>query len=263
MPVDFLTSEQKAQYGQFFGEPNDTQLARYFHLDKTDLSLIAGRRGDQNRFGFALQLTSARFLGTFLLDINLVPVNAQVFVARQLCIPDMAVLGDYAKREATKHEHTPLICQHYGYRDFGELPWAFRLIRLLYIRAWVSNERPSLMFDFATNWLMQHKILLPGITTLSRLITEIRERADDRLWERLSAIPTNEQREKLESILKIQEGMCISRFDYFRKGPFTISAPAFNAALDRYLELQKFGLDDLNFAHIPPVRLKILASMQA
>ena len=42
----------------------------------------------------------------------------------------------------------------------------------------------SLMFDFATNWLIQHKILLPGITTLSRIITEIRERAENRLWKR-------------------------------------------------------------------------------
>lgn len=30
MSVDFLTTEQKTQYGQFSGDPNEIQLARYF-----------------------------------------------------------------------------------------------------------------------------------------------------------------------------------------------------------------------------------------
>jgi hypothetical protein len=237
MAVDFLTIEQKVQYGQYVGEPNEIQLARYFHLDASDLEFISDRRGDQNRLGFALQLTSVRFLGAFLLDLTLVPLNTQIFVARQLSITDISILGDYAKRDVTKREHAALIRQCYGYRDFSEPPWIFRLSRLLYARAWISNERPSLIFDFATAWLIQHKVILPGKTTLSRLISEIRERSAKRLWKRLSSLPTSEQKLKLEALLHVSEGERTSRFDYYRKGPVTISSTAFNETMERYLEL--------------------------
>jgi TnpA family transposase len=101
MPVDFLTAEQKAWYGCFSCEPNEIQLARYFLLDKNDLAFIRDRRGKQNRLAVALQLTSARFLGTFLSDINQIPVNVKSFVAQQLSIDSIDVLEDYAQREST------------------------------------------------------------------------------------------------------------------------------------------------------------------
>lgn len=171
------------------GEPNEVQLARYFHLDEADLAFIDNRRGDQNRFGVALQLGCIRFLGTFGSDLSRVPVNTQWFVARQLGITDITILSRYAQRETTRREHQALIRHQYAYREWT-WPWSFRLSRLLYTRSWISNERPSLLFDWATGWLIQHKILLPGASTLTHLISEVRERATNRLWLRLSALPT-------------------------------------------------------------------------
>jgi TnpA family transposase len=259
MAVDFLTAEQKSRYGQFAGEPNEVHLARYFHLDEADLAFISSRRGDRNRLGLALQLTAVRFLGCFLADLTRVPANVQTFVARQLSIRDSAVLAGYAQRETTKREHMALIRASYGYREFSDPPWAFRLSRLLYARAWISNEKPSLLFDFATAWLNQNKVLLPGASTLSRLIAGLRERAANRLWRRLAALPTVEQKARLETLLEVPEGARVSRFDRYQKGPVTISAPAFNAAMDRYLELKEWHIGEIDFSSIPPVRLKSLA----
>ncbi|ETR69687.1 MAG: hypothetical protein OMM_03768 [Candidatus Magnetoglobus multicellularis str. Araruama] len=259
MPVEFLTEEQKRQYGRFSDEPTETQLSKFFHLDDADLSLINKCRGEYNRLGFALQLTTVRFLGTFLPDPTEVPPGVIYFIARQLNITDVGCLKKYLHRKVTRYTHSDEIQRFYGYHDFNTSPWKEQLTEILYNRSWISNERPILMFDFATAWLIQHKVLLPGATTLSRLISEVRDKAANQLWQKLSSLPNQEQKAKLEAILQVPEGSRVSRFDNLRKGPYTISGPAFNKAIDRYQELKEFRLQDIDFSNIPPVRLKNLA----
>ncbi len=237
MPVDFLTTEQTESYGRFTGEPDELQLARYFHLDEADKEFIGKSRGDHNRLGIALQIGCVRFLGTFLTDMNHIPSGVRHFTARQLGIRDITVLAEYGQRENTRREHAALIRQHYQYREFA-WPWTFRLTRLLYTRSWISNERPGLLFDLATGWLMQHRIILPGATTLTRLISEVREKATLRLWNKLALIPSAEQRSQLD---------------------VTISGPAFNEAIERWKTLNDFGLHAENLSTLPAVRLKNLA----
>jgi hypothetical protein len=115
VPVDFLTEAQKRRYGRHPEEVSAVQLARFFHVDDTDRDLITRRRGDANRLGFALQVLTVRFLGTFLPDPTAVPSVVVGPVATQLGIADIACLPRYLEREQTRHAHRTEIRAAYGY----------------------------------------------------------------------------------------------------------------------------------------------------
>ncbi|BBV16342.1 hypothetical protein IOMTU157_1591 [Citrobacter portucalensis] len=130
---------------------------------------------------------------------------------------------------------------------------------MLYTRAWLSNERPGLMFDFATAWLLQNKVLLPAASTLTRVIGEIRERATRRLWRKLAALPNRWQTAQLAGLLEIPEGQRLSVMEHLKRGPVTISGPAFTEALERYTRLRSLEFSCLNFTGLPAIQLRNLA----
>ncbi len=56
-------------------------------------------------------------------------------------------------------------------------------------RAWTSSEGPVRLFERAAVWLRERKVLLPGVSTLTRLVSEVRAGANDRLYSMLVARP--------------------------------------------------------------------------
>ncbi|MFD4442819.1 DUF4158 domain-containing protein [Nocardia sp. NPDC058519] len=64
--------DDEGGYGRF-GALSRIELERFFHLDDEDRRLVAGRRRDYNRLGFALQVVTVRQLGRFLADPLEVP----------------------------------------------------------------------------------------------------------------------------------------------------------------------------------------------
>jgi Domain of unknown function (DUF4158) len=88
MPVEFLSDDEAAAFGRYADPPTRAELDRMFYLDDEDLRLVAKRRGDHMRLGFSLQLTTVRFLGTFLTNPLDVPPLVTEHLAGQLGIAD-------------------------------------------------------------------------------------------------------------------------------------------------------------------------------
>ena len=153
-----------------------------------------------------LQVCTVRFLGTFLVDPTLVPPDAVRHVAKQLSIEDdpTPLLAQYAAAWQAR-EHSREIQRLYEYRDFASQPQHFQLIRWLYTHAWLTAERPSVLFDLATKRLVEQKVLLPGVSVLERLVARVRDHAANRLWGILALLPTASQRFLLEDLFRHQK----------------------------------------------------------
>jgi len=259
MVAEFRTTKKQRCYGRYAGDPSRAQLDRYFHLDAADRELVDVRRGERNRLGFAVQLGTVRFLGTFLPDPTDVPELVVVHVAAQLGIADPGMFKGYAQRRSTQWEHAEQIRAAYGYRDFSDPAVQAELTGWLTARARTTADRPSVLFDRATARLVEAKVLLPGPSLLERLIATVRDQATQQLHTDLAALPGEEQRHHLNGLLSVEETTRTSRLERLRRGPTSVTAAGLLGALDRLSEVHQLGVGELDLSAVPPGRVATLA----
>ncbi|WP_432167823.1 Tn3 family transposase, partial [Streptomyces sp. bgisy031] len=204
MPVEFLTDEQVAGYAAFRGAPPRADLERFFFLDDADRELVEPKRREYNRLGFAAQMTTVRYLGVFLDDPTDVPAEVADYLAGQLGIADTSVLKAYGERWKTPFEHMWELREAFGYQEFGEAEVELRA--RVDARAWTTGEGPKALFDAAVGWLRERRVLLPGVTTLVRLVASVRTEANERLWETLYGLLSTGQQAVLDSLLEVLVG---------------------------------------------------------
>ena len=133
--VEFLTDEQAEAYGTFAEEPTRPELERFFFLDDEDRKLIAKRRGDHSRLGFALQMCTVRYIGLFLEDSLAVPWPIVEYLADQLGIGDVSSVKRYTERQMTVYEHAWEIRDAYGYHLYEDPGWGRKFRTFLHGRA--------------------------------------------------------------------------------------------------------------------------------
>jgi hypothetical protein len=259
MPVGFLTESQAREYGRFTGEPTPDQLARYFHLDDVDRAFVATHRGDHNRLGVAVQLGSLRMVGVFLEDPREVPDSALRFTAHQLSLPGHEeLIAEYARSEG-RWRHATRIRQRYGYQTYTDRGVGFRLNRFLYALCWTGLDRPSAIFDRAVAWLLEAKVLLPGLSVLERAVARVRTRANARLHRLLIEALTPDQRARLDNLVEVPESLRQSPLDRLRDGPYIQSGREISRALARLTEIRAITNELPSTDRLPPGKVSSLA----
>ena len=260
MPVSFLSQAQREQYGRYTGTPTLDDLGRYFHLDDIDLERITRKRGDYNRLGFAVQLCTVRYLGTFLDDPLAVPLPVLHTLSRQLHLAavDADDLMVYRTGEQ-RWQHTQEIRLRYGYVEITQPLVGWRLSRWLYALCWTGTDRPSVLFERATTWLMMHKVLLPGISILERHVARLRSRVERHLWQALTRGVSPGRQLELENLLSVPAGQRQSHLDRLRTGPVKVSGRSLVQSLLRLQSVRKLGIRVPAIERIPRSRVLALA----
>ncbi|MFB4273597.1 Tn3 family transposase [Nonomuraea sp. GTA35] len=254
-----MTDDEASAYGRYAEVPSRADLERVFFLDDEDRALIERRRGEHMKLGFGLQLVTVRWAGTFLEDPLDVPASVVDFVAEQLAIADPSCVKRYTERTKTRFDHQWEIRRVYGLKEFGTVEAELRA--WVAARSWMTGDGPKAIFTDAVGWLRDRDALLPGVTTLARLVTHVRDETTRRLWRVLEGLLTVGQRYVLDQLLEVPPGSRVSDLERWRKGPVPrASGPTIIKALDQVAEVMGLGMNQLGADRlVPPRRLAELA----
>jgi len=203
-------------------------------------------------------MVTVRYLGWFLTDPLEVPIEVLDLVAGQLGIADASCVKRYTDREKTRLDHVWEIARVFELTDFASA--AAELEAKVEARAWNSGDGPTAIFHYAVRWLRENDVLLPGISTLTRLVARVRDAATQRLFDTLYQLPTPALRAALDLLLEVSPEERVSELERWRTGPTKASGPGLVQALNLVAEIRAAGLTEVDLgAAVPPRRLIELA----
>lgn len=101
---------------------DEHEIVRHCTLSRDDLDLIAGKRSDHGRLGFAVLLSYLRHPGRVLAADEMPPPELLTFIVDQLGV-DVAAFEEYRRRDQTRREQlAELTVDCHATSDVGVLP---------------------------------------------------------------------------------------------------------------------------------------------
>lgn len=116
------------------------------------------------------------------------------YIAKQLQI-NAKEIHIYTEREQTKHEHLEEIRREYGFRNFTI--HEYRVVSQVLLQYALENGNALYLIQIAIKELKKRKIILLAMTTIERMIWEVRRRAEVKIFRLLNSSLAMEYIQKL------------------------------------------------------------------
>lgn len=218
---------------------SDDELIRHYTFSETDRALIRLRRGDANRFGFAVQLCLLRYPGHALAADRDVPDVLIHWVAKELWL-DSSVWEDYGERAETRREHLLTLRAYLELAAFTRAEFR-RLVRALTDTA-LQIDKGIVLATRAVEIMRQGQIVIPPIMVIDRACSQALALANRRLYRRLIDQTTGTHRQRLDDLLDIKPGTGLTWLVWLRQSPLKPNSRYMLEHIDRLRCFQALGL---------------------
>lgn len=256
---ELLTSEQRLELMSIPDHLSDYELGSHYTLSPDDLEIIKRHRRASNKLGFALQLCVLRFPGWTLSDVHHISDSVVDYIAKQLGVSSKE-LSEYAEREQTKHEHLDEIRREFGFRNFTI--HNYHHVSQFLLRRAMENGDAEYLIQATLEEFRKQKVILPGMTVIERLVWEVRQRAEEKIFKHLVSALTSEQTEKLDHTLSHMPESSKTYLAWLRDIPGTGSPDSFLKVIEKLEYIRKLQLK-IDTKGIHPNRLRQLSKIGA
>jgi len=232
-----LTDEERQA---LLGVPDDPDaLARLFTLSRSDQHLVAERRNDTSRLGFAVQLALLRHPGIALAALDQPPRPLVAWLAGHLDIP-VAAFDAYARRPQTMTDHARRLSNILGVRTAtaADLPL---MIEAAAKAAWCTDRGLPIAAGVVAE-LRAARISLPAVAVIERTAIAGRARARKRAIDALLRDLTEEQISGLDGLLTLDPLSDVTTFAWLKAMPVAAKADHISELIDRLKRIRKIGL---------------------
>ena len=252
-----LTEDQRKEFTELSPHISEWEISKHYTLSEFDVELINQHRKDYNRIGFALQLCYLRHQGWTLTNNHTIPTQIKSYVALQLDA-DLSGLNSYGTRENTRLKHLQEIREIYGYRFFIEND-SENLEEYLIPFA-LENDNSIRLIRLAISNLHNLKIILPGITTIERIVGKVILNAEEQIYNTIHQDLSQQQKDRLDELLESSEELFTTTLAHLKEEPGQSSPNAFIETIGRLKIIRGLALN-VNLHTIHPNRIKQLSRL--